>query len=197
MNITPLEGINKVKPVESTIVNPVNVEFNNSIQANLTYPSDEAFLRDVVLAFQGFGFNVNSLINFDNSNFLGFANVAINQSLTAFVRSLQASLNLTQAQETQTNNGNSVSNNNQTSTTQEPGFSNFINDLLFLISNNNSNNQFGLQSNFNNLINLLLPNSPGVSQSPTIDTFLAMMLANLQNGINNQNQIGTSIHTLI
>ena len=151
----------------------------------------------MVLAFQGFGFNVNSLINFDNSNSLGLSNIAINQSLTAFVRSLQASLNLTQANETQTTTGNSVSNNNQASTAQEPGFSNFINDLLFLISNNNSNNQFGLQSNFNNLINLLLPNSPGVSQSPTIDTFLAMMLANLQNGINNQNQIGTSINTLI
>ena len=125
MNVTPLDGVNEVTPIEFNKVNPINNAINNTIQTNLLFRTDEAFKTDVVKAFRRFGFNLSGLLSTTSNNSSGFANLAVAQALTEFVHSLQATLN--QMQTEQTNNDNPVDDNsNPIPPDQQAGFNNSI-----------------------------------------------------------------------
>lgn len=183
MNITPLDGINRISPTQSNIVKPINNSVNTTIQSNLLSNSNEAFMNDVLSAFNSLGVDTTSLLT-NSSTSSNFSNVATTQALTQFVQSLQVTLN-------QLNDQTTSSGNNPTPSTLQAGFNSFINDLSFLINNNSSN----LQSSFDLLNNLLSSNSSTSTQTPSLSDFLSTMLNNLENSINNQNSIGTSIAT--
>lgn len=182
MNMAPINGVNTVTPLDSSIVTPVNNQKSNTIQTNTPTAANEAFMADVLNAFNSLGLSSTSLLT-DSSTSSDFSNVATTEALTQFVQSLQVTLNQLNDQQTSTGN-------NPTPPELQAGFNSFINDLSFLINNNNS----GLQSNFNFLTSLL-SNPSSTSQTPSLSDFLSMMLSNLENNILNQNSVGTSITT--
>lgn len=184
MNMTPINGVNTITPLNFNIVNPVTNQQSNTIQTNTSTSSNEAFMTDVLNAFDSLGLSTTSLLNDTSSSTSSdFSSTATSEALTQFVQSLQVTLNQLSDQKTSTGN-------NPTPPELQAGFNSFINDLSFLINNNDS----GLQSNFDFLTSLL-SNPSSTSQTPSLSDFLSTMLSNLENNIINQNSIGTSITT--
>ena len=206
MNVTPISGTTSTTPVQTnSFVNLITNSSTTNAPNNAQWLAQEAFMLDVINSFQNFGFNLLDSLGVNNTstdtNPLLSTNVNLSESLNSFVFSLQSSL-----EQASIKNQEGTSNNNSNNNTKDQGFNNFANDLLLLslLNNNNSsltgnstdiNSNPILQSNFNNLLNLLLPLSPNVTTPPTLNDFFNMMLNNLEKQINNQNTVGTSIST--
>ena len=206
MNVTPISGTNNITPVDNN--NNFELIINNTTANapnNTHWLTQEAFMLDVINTFQNFGFNlidnlgVNATTN--NADALLSTNITLSEALNNFVLSLQAALN----QASTTNQTGTTNTTEQGANADQTGFNNFATDL-FLLSLLNNNGLTGtnnitsnplLQSNFDTLLNVLLPLSPGVTTSPNLNDFFNMMLNNLQILINNQNNVGTSISTTI
>jgi hypothetical protein len=204
MNVTPISGTNNVTPVQPNQDNElvINYPTPTNVPNKTQWLSQEAFMLDVINAFQNFGFNILDNLgvnNTNNTNSLLSNNMSLSEALNNFVYSLQAALN----QASQTGAPNQEEPTGQENPNNQ-GFNNFATDLLLLsllnnnnsslINDNNINSNPLLQSNFNTLLSVLSTLSPTVT-APTLNDFFNRMLNNLEKQINSLNNVGTSIST--
>lgn len=191
MNMTPINRVDEITPITRDTVRPVTNDINLIIPSNGNgiFRSDEAFMNDIIRAFENFGLNISANLALNNNTSLEDSTHSnITQALENFVHNLQAVLNQIQTPPTEPH-----SENPPIKEELQTGFMNFIKDLNFLLS---SSSNTELDSSFNSLVGALIPNSTN-TENPKLSEFLNMMLINLNNDNNNQNSIGTSFSAVI
>jgi hypothetical protein len=199
MNITPIDRVDEVPPIQTNIVTPIANEISLTIPNNILFRSDEAFMVDIIRAFEQFGFNISANLALNNNTTLDDStNTTVSDVLDKFVHSLQAALNQIQTPSSSPREENEEVNPNPSTQASETdtGFTNFISDLLFLMNTNSSTNT-QLQSNFDTLVRSLLPNSSAVTGNPSLSEFLNMMITDANDDQNNQHDAGTTFATKV